>query len=241
MLHKTRGIVFKTTNYSETSVIVQIFTEKFGLQSYLVNGVKKPKSKINKNILQPLHLLDMVVYHKPSAALQRIAEVRQQPLFQTIPYNIIKSSLVIFLNEILYKSIRQEEADKSLFEFIFNTIALLDQQEKGLENFHLYFLLRLSSFLGFYPDTTLAFTANYFDLKEGNYSPNLPLHTAVLHQPHTSLWTSLLNCSFVQLGEIHIPTADRKFLLEKIINYYQLHINGMGQLKSYEIIKEVFT
>src|SRR5690349_12859257 len=108
MLHKTRGIVFKTTNYSESSVVVQVFTEKFGLQSYLINGVKKPKAKIKMNILQPLHLLEMVVYHKPSGNIQRAAEVRQQPVFLTIPYDIVKSSLVMFLNEVLYKAIRQQ-------------------------------------------------------------------------------------------------------------------------------------
>ncbi|HEY1023883.1 MAG TPA: DNA repair protein RecO, partial [Sphingobacteriaceae bacterium] len=105
MLHKTRGIVFKTTDYSESSVVVQVFTEKFGLQSYLINGVKRPKAKIRSNILQPLHLLDMVVYHKPAGNIQRVAEVRQVPVFQTIPYDVVKSSLVLFLNEVLHKSI----------------------------------------------------------------------------------------------------------------------------------------
>src|SRR5690606_31468433 len=129
MLHKTRGVVFKTTDYSESSVVVQVFTEKFGLQSYLINGVKKPKAKIRLNMLQPLHLLELVVYHKPSGNLQRVSEIRNVPLFQTIPYSTIKSSIVLFLNEVLYRSVRQQEADEPLFDFLFHAISLLDKTE----------------------------------------------------------------------------------------------------------------
>ena len=95
MLHKTRGIVFKTTDYGETSVIVQVFTEKFGLQSYIINGVKKPKAKISRNMLQPLHLLDMVVYHKKHRQVQRYQielGKKSRSQLQTIPYDVIKSS-----------------------------------------------------------------------------------------------------------------------------------------------------
>ena len=90
MLHKVRGIVLKTTLYSENSVVVQVFTDKFGIQSYLINGVKKPKAKIPMNVLQPLHLLDMVVYHKMNTQIQRVAEARPSPVFKTIPYQVVK-------------------------------------------------------------------------------------------------------------------------------------------------------
>ena len=104
MLHKTRGIVFKTTDYGETSVIVQIFTEKFGLQSYIINAVKKPRAKISRNMLQPLHLLDMVVYHKSAGNVQRIAEMKNSPVLLSIPYDVVKRSLAMFLNEVLFIS-----------------------------------------------------------------------------------------------------------------------------------------
>lgn len=239
MLHKTRGIVFKTTDYSESSVVVQVFTEKFGLQSYLINGVKKPKAKIRQNMLQPLHLLDMVVYHKPAGNIQRVAEIRQYPVFQSIPYNVIKSSLVLFLNEIIYKVIRQQTADEILFEFLFHAIEILDGMENGLANFHLYFLLRLTRFLGFYPDRHFSVSANFFDLKHGNYTCTLPNHTFILQQPHTSVWTTLLNSNFNMLENIHITAADRKVILKKILDYYQLHIEGMGQVKSHIVLEEV--
>jgi DNA repair protein RecO (recombination protein O) len=125
MLHKTRGIVFKTTDYSESSVVVQIFTEKFGLQSYIINGVKKPRAKISRNMLQPLHLLDLVVYHKSAGNVQRISELKVSPVLQSIPYDVIKSCIAIFLNEVLYKAVKQQSADEQLFDFIFNAIEWL--------------------------------------------------------------------------------------------------------------------
>ncbi len=241
MLHKTRGIVFKTTDYSESSVVVQVFTEKFGLQSYLINGIKKPRAKIKLNSLQPLHLLDMVVYHKTSGNIQRISELRHQPVFLTIPYDIVKSSITMFLNEVLYKSLKQHTADEVLFEFLFHAIEILDSMSKGLANFHLYFLLRLSRFLGFYPDTTLSATAAYFDLKDGGYSAAQPPHTYILEPPYTALWTAFLNARFDNLHELHISSQERKVILEKILVYYQLHIEGFGRVRSHEVLEEVLS
>ena len=239
MLHKTRGIVFKTTNYSESSVIVQVFTEKFGLQSYLINGVKRPKSKIKLNSLQPLHLLDMIVYHKASGNIQRVSELRHQPVFLSIPYDIVKSSITMFLNEVLYKSLRQHDADEVLFEFLFHAIEILDSLSSGLANFHLYFLLRLTRFLGFYPDRTLADSAAYFDLQNGAYSSKLPPHSFALEAPYTSLWSSILNSNFDNLNKLNISAADRKYLLERILDYYRMHIEGFGQVRSHEVLEEV--
>ncbi len=241
MLYKTRGIVFKVTDYSESSVVVQIFTEKFGLQSYLIKGVKKPKSKIRMNSLQPLHLLEMVVYHKTSGNIQRVSELRHLPVFQTIPYDIVKSSITMFLNEVLYKSLRQHEPDEIMFEFLFHAIEILDSLNAGLANFHLYFLLRLTRFLGFYPDRTLASPAAWFDLKNGNYAKAQPPHVLIIEPPLTALWINVLNSNFDNLQNLYISGADRKILLEKILMYYQLHVEGFGQVRSHEVLEEVLS
>ena len=204
MLHKTRGIVFKTTDYGDSSIIVQVFTEKFGLQSYIVNGAKKPKAKISRNIFQPLHLLDMVVYHKNTGNVQRIKEVKNSPVLQSIPYDVIKSSLAIFLNEVLYKAVKQQSAEEKLFEFTFNAIEWLDHQTEGLANFHLFFLVRLTRYLGFYPDKQLLDKAGFFDLKNGvfcNYKPDSVLY---LSPPHTQNFAALLQCSFESLAQFKL-------------------------------------
>jgi len=241
MLHKTRGIVFKTTDYSESSVIVQIFTEKFGLQSYLINGVKKPKAKISSNMLQPLHLLDMVVYHKSTGNVQRIAELKNSLVLQSIPYDVIKSCLAIFLNEILYKAVRQQTADENLFDFIFNAVEWLDHQTTAITNFHLFFLVRLTRYLGFYPDTYLMNDADYFDMKNGVFMKYKPDSVLYLSPPHTQNFNKLLTGSFENLIIIKFTNDERRYLLNKLLEYYALHIEGFGYIKSHEILEEILS
>ena len=239
MLHKTRGIVFKTTDFGESSVIVQVFTEKFGLQSYLVNGAKKPKAKITRNMLQPLHLLDMVVYHKNTGNIQRIKELKNAPQLQTIPYDVIKSSLAIFINEVLYKAVRLQSADENLFGFIFSAIEWLDHQGDGLANFHLLFLIQLTRYLGFYPDRYLAGEADYFDLKNGvflRYKPDLALY---LSPPNTQNFTALLQCSFENIATLKLSNENRRYLVHKLLEYYALHTEGFGHVRSHEVLEEV--
>jgi DNA repair protein RecO (recombination protein O) len=239
MLHKTRGIVFKTTDYSESSVIVQVFTEKFGLQAYLINGVKKPRAKISRNMLQPLHLLDMVVYHKPNGNIQRVAELKNAPILKTVPYDVVKSSLVIFLNEVLYKAVRQESADENLFNFIFYSIEWLDNQEQGLANFHLLFLVQLSRYLGFHPERNEAGSASYFDLKDGLFINKRPEHNLYLAPPYTQYFNLLIDKNYEELLEIRLPNDIRRYLLDRLIEYYALHIEGFGQIRSHEVLEEV--
>ncbi len=237
MLHKTRGIVFKTTDYGESSVIVQVFTEKFGLQSYIINAVKKPKAKISRNMLQPLHLLDMVVYHKSTGQVQRIAELKNVPVLQSIPYDVIKSSLILFLNEVLYKSVRQQSADENLFDFVFNAIEWLDHQSEGLVNFHLLFLVRLTRYLGFYPDQDM--NADYFDMKNGVFSKYKPEGFSYLSPPHTQNFYKLLQCSFEDLHLLRFSNDERRYLVQKLLEYYALHMEGFGNIRSHEVLEEV--
>ncbi|MFC6099941.1 DNA repair protein RecO [Olivibacter domesticus] len=238
MLHKTRGIVLRTTPYAESSVVVQVFTEKFGVQSYLVNGVKKAKAKISINVLQPLHLLELVVYQKNSGGLQRMAEARQLPPFQRIPYDIIKSSLVLFLNEMLYKSVKQQGPDDAMFEFVFNAVNWLDSSERTPVNFHLYFLLKFTRYLGFFP-APQELGQHFFDLKDGVFTSYPPNHSLVLHEPHTSQWASILTSRLTTLENVKISNTDRRVLLHKLIDFYRLHIDNVGDIKSCEILEEV--
>lgn len=238
MLHKTRGIVLKSTNYSESSVVAQVFTEKFGLQSYMVNGARKPKAKIGITLLQPLHLLDMVVYHRANASLQRMSEARQKPAFQTIPYDITKSAVALFLNEVLYRCLRQQSADEPLFNYVFNAISWLDNTEKMPPNFHLLFLLKLSRYLGFLPALPKP-GQSFFDLKDGIFCSYPPAHHLVLQHPHTSQFANLLAASFDQLDALRFSLADRRFLLGRILEFYQFHVDNLGEIKSHEVLEAV--
>lgn len=241
MLHKVRGIVLKTTNYSESSVIVQVLTDKFGMQSYLINGVKKPKAKIKMNMLQSLHLLDMVVYHKANTNIQRVSEVRQTPVFKSIPYDMVKTSIVIFLNEVLYKSIRQQSADEDLFDYIFNSVAWFDEVEEISPNFHLSFLLKLTRFLGFAPNQKRRNDQVYFDLQEGEFFSRVPIHANYLQLDDALQFISLFNTPLEKNSEIKLANTQRRFLLDKILVFYALHTASFGTVQSHKILETLLS
>ncbi len=237
MLHQTKGITLKITNYSESSVVAQIYTAAFGLQSYLINGARKPKAKISVNMLQPFHLLDLVVYNKENNNLQRIKEAQHSPVLKHVPLDIVKSSIALFLNEILYKVLRHQAPDKQLFEFLENAIMWLDESEEGLANYHLIFLLKLTHYLGFKPSFT---DQPYFDLIEGHFVSILPPHVYTLQEPYTSLLRELANSTFSNCNKIKLKRADRSYLLQKLVDYYRLHTENFGELNSLYILEEIF-
>jgi len=241
MLHKTRGIVFKVTDYGETSVIVQIFTEKFGMQSYIINGVKKSKAKISRNMLQPLHLLDMVVYYKNTGAVQRIKELKNVPLLQHLPYDVVKSSITMFINEVLYKAIKQPTPDEQLFQYIFGSVELLDNLTAGLANFHLLFLIRLTRYLGFYPDASTADEADYFDMRNGVFTRYKPESLQFLAPPYTQKFFHLLDCGFENLPAVKLSNEERRTLITRLLDYYALHVDGFGHIRSHEVLEEVLS
>ncbi len=240
MLHKTNGIALKTTNYSESSIVAHVYTEAFGMQAYLINGAKKSKAKIAANLFQPLHPLDLIVYHKETAGLNRIKEVHQVPLLRDIPINIHKSSVAIFINEILYKVLREQSSDRYLFHFLQQSILWLDESKSSLANFHIIFLIKLSRYLGFLPLQPSHQRYPYFDLMDGTFGNTLPAHSHVLQEPHTSLFYSFLGTSFEQAAQVKISKNDRKNLVEKILEFYKLHTENFGTVNSLYVLEEIF-
>jgi DNA repair protein RecO (recombination protein O) len=241
MLHKTRGIVFKCTNYAESSVVVQVYTEKFGLQSYIINGVKKPRAKISRNMLQPLYLLDMIVYHKAGGNIHRISELKNAPALQTIAYDVVKTSIIMFLNEVLYKAVKHQDADENLFGFIFHAVEWLDHAHEGLANFHMLFLLKLTRYMGFYPEVNQDINADFFDMKEGVFKRYKPNHALYLSPPHTQNFNMLLQYSFENMHQLKLVKDERRYLIAKLLEYYSLHIENFGFVHSHEILEEVLS
>ena len=240
MLHKTKGIVLHHIKYSDSSVIAYIYTEVFGTQAYLINGIRNKNSKIKANLLQPLFLIDIITYHKSTRNLQRVKEIKNISPFASIPYDVVKSSIALFLAEVLYKTLREEEPDQGLFEYLFTTIQLLDIEKKQMANFHLLFLIQLTKYLGFFPDDNFSEINKYFDLKEGNFVPSQPFHPNFLSEDLSIYFSQLINSSFNQLYSINMNYKLRVNLLEKIIEYYQFHLENIKEIKSYNVLKSVF-
>lgn len=240
MLYKTRGIVLNHIKYSETSIIVTIYTERFGRQAYIINGVRSKKAKIKANLFQALFLLDMEVYFKPKNELQRVKEIQNAFVFTSLPYDIKKSTLALFIAEILYKTIQEQEPNPELFEFLYNTIKLLDLKETGLSNFHIYFLTHFTKYLGFFPGNNYSETNCYFDLKAGRFMQIKPMHLFYLDKNLSSIFSQILRFSDRQHENLKIDYLDRIQLLEKLLEYYALHNEGVSRIKSLEVLKEVF-
>ncbi|MEZ4887386.1 MAG: DNA repair protein RecO [Chitinophagales bacterium] len=242
MLYPTKGIVLKTFKYSESSVIAKIYTSQFGIQSYMVNGVRTSnKNKQTAALLQPLTLLDMVVYYRKNRNIQRIKEMKPIYTFTSIPFHIGKSSLALFVTELLYNTLKEEEENELQFDFIFDFVQTLDSTHESIANLHLYFLLQFSGFLGFYPYN------NYdnedkkiFDLQEGSFVSKYPAHLHYLQEPLSKHLSNLLNTSLEEVHFIKIGKMQRKELLTSLLQFYQLHIEGFKSLQSVKILQEIF-
>ena len=242
MLTKTKAIVIKTIDYSENSVILKCFTEQYGLQSYLINGVKNKKGAIKPSHLMPLNLLELDVYHQLNKNLQRIKELKCQPILNNIHYNLLKSSIGIFMGEVLNKTIQAEnQADKNLFEFLFTVIQYLDLTQQSLSNFPVYFMLQLSQYLGFNPKLNYSELNNSFDLEEGVFKPSLFGDIKVVESHLAEYWFDLCKVNFDSFSQIEINKTHRNELLNHVMLYYKIHIEGFNELKSNKVLVEVLS
>jgi len=239
MLHKTRGIVFRTIRYSDSSIIVHVYTELFGLRSYLVNGARGKKAKVKASIFQPLAILEMNVTNREKSTMHRISDLVAAHAWTTIPYDIRKSSLLLFLNEMLYKSIKEEEANPALFEFISHALQILDLSHESTANFHLVFLTQLANLLGFSPHGVFSEDSSYFNLTEGNFQSHAPSHAHFMSPDTAKVFSEVLHVNFETGHTLLITSRQRRDLLRKIIEYYQLHIASVKEIKSHIVLEEV--
>lgn len=237
MIVSTQAIVINTLKYSDTSLIVKLFTETEGIKSYLLKGVLNGKSKLKVAFFQPLNLLDIVASHNNKGTLNSIKETQVTYHFQTIPTNIVKQTILLFIAEVLNASLVDESEYKALFDYIKSAIIWLDTNDKTA-NFHLLFLLNLTKYLGFYPESTLK-NAPLFDLEEGK----LTLKTSsklVLENEDLGLFKSLLGTNFDSIEQLKLNALKRQQLLAILIQYYELHLSGFRKPKSLPILKSIF-
>jgi DNA repair protein RecO (recombination protein O) len=165
VLEKTRGIFLHAVKYSETSLIATIYTESYGRQSFIINGMHSKNSSVKASAFQPLYLLDLELYYKAGRDIQRLKNARIANPYSTIPFDIRKSSQVFFLSEILYKCLREEEPNTELFNFLYHSLSFLDLTDSGISNFHIWFLFKLTKFLGFSPSQENSQISNFFDMQ----------------------------------------------------------------------------
>ncbi len=239
-MFSTEGIILNHVKYSETSIIVHIYTSMFGRQSYMVNGVRRSRSKGKAVFLQPLTLMQMEVTHHEKKEIHRIIDYKVLHPFCSIPFNQTKRSITFFITEILSKVLKEEHPNKELFDFVFNAIQVLDEIVPGLTNFHLFFLFQLSRFLGFGVSYSNDNTNTFFDLKNSEYRKTEPDHPYFINEQTLKNWIKLSTLNVEHLNNLELTSEQRRKLLNSLVLYYELHILKFGSLKSLVVLQALF-
>lgn len=240
MITKSKGIVLRTVKYSESSLILDILTQELGLKTYIISGVRKKNAKVTLGMLQPMNILDLVIYNKESAKINRIKEVRMGYVFKSLPFDIKKSSIALFIIEIIGKSLKEKETNIDFYNFCENSLIFLDQTNKNISNFHLIFILKMSQFLGFHPENNYSQVKSYFDLRDGKFIQNIPFHADFLQETDARNLALVLNNDLESPEKLAFSRVDKHNLLENLILYYKIHLIDFGRIKTLEVFKMVF-
>ena len=240
MLTKTQAIVLHSLKYGETRLIVDMFTRSQGRQSFIVSIPKSVKGKIKKQLFQPLTLLEIESDLRPKLQLQKLSDVRLASPFSSIPFDPNKLSISLFIAEFLYYALRSEQHNEPLFDYIVNSIQWLDAQTDRFANFHLVFLMRLSRFLGFYPNLEHYQSGDYFDLRESIFLSAPPVHRDFLHPQEAEKIQLMMRMDFPTMHLFRMSHQERNRLLEVSLIYYRLHLPDFPELKSVSVLQELY-
>jgi DNA repair protein RecO (recombination protein O) len=242
-LHKARGIVLRTVKYGDTSLIVTILTDLFGVHSYLVNGVRASTKKGSgkANLFQPAAILDLIVYHNELKNLQRIKEFRWGHLYQNIFSDIKKNAVSLFMVELLTKCLKQPEANEDLFQFAEDAFLHLDESSETVTaNFPLFFALHVAVFFGFRIDDQYSEQNPFLDLQEGTFMSQRPSHPHFLEDKQAAVTSELLKVRQPdELQQIKLNHDFRRNLLYAFERYYAFHIQDFGTMKTLSVLKEI--
>lgn len=241
MLTRTQAIVLHHFRYDDNSTIVQLYTREFGRLSIMLKGLGGKKNRHKLSVLSVLNLLDAEIEHKHNRQLQKLRNFVLSPMYDEIPFKTEKSAIALFLAEVLNKSIREEESNYFLFDFLKAQLIALDHISIGAANFHLYFLVKLTRFLGFVPQNNYSESLNVFHLRSGKFSSEGHTEHFILTVEESYLLHQLLTTDLTVLAEIRISRSLRRSFLEKWINYYQLHLEGFGEINSLKVLNELFS
>ncbi|MDW8851324.1 DNA repair protein RecO [Flavobacterium sp. MMLR14_040] len=237
MLVKTKAIVISALKFQEKSLIVKCFTLSSGLKSYFVRDAfsnRKTSQKIA--YFQPFSILEIEAVHKNKGTLENLKEIKTAVPFQTIHTDIVKSTIVMFLSEMLHHSIQEEEKNESLFEFLETALIWFDHHDE-VSNFHLILLLEATKYLGFYPDIS-EIDLPYFEINDGVFTLFHGINTLTEHE--TNLFKKLIDLKFDNDQRV-FHVVERQVLLKVLIDYYSFHLEGFKRPKSLDVLREIFS
>lgn len=234
MFEKTKAIVLHQLKYDDKQRIVTVYSEKHGRAAFLISNTKK----LNINIFRAFNILELNLKTRSNSKLFRVSEVNVLLNYKTIPYDIKKSSIAIFLSEIMYKLLKEENENYELFNFIINSASILDKLDTNISDFHLIFLISLTKYFGFYPYYEKSKEKKFFDLINGIFTNTTPNHNDYLSNNNTNNLKKLLKSEYNQT--LNISRKEKNDLLNDVLMYIRIHIETTFEIKSHEILKEVF-
>ena len=238
--YKARGIVLSTVKYGDSGMVVQMLTDRYGRQSYMVQGVRSGRGKGSKMALfQPLFVLEFEGLESSHSDLHKMRDVQNEIIFKSVPYDIRKSTMALFMAEVLYRLVGESEANEPLFDFVYHSVRALDEIDEGVANFHLWFLANLSRYLGYFPGNE-HLKGCWFDMREGLYVSTMPLHNHTMNEEEAELLRDLTECDLEYLGEIPLNREQRVAMLSRLVEYYSIHLDAIRTVRSIEILQEVF-
>ena len=236
---KIEGIVLQSVRYGDTSLIVKVFTRNFGLKSYMVKGVFNRTSKSRAALFQNLNLIQYVEAGKPNkSTLGYLKDVQLSTIYQSIPFVMNKSAILMYVSELLTKTITEQEQNAALYDFIFRSLQWLDLVERDYANFPLFFTLELTRYLGFYPKTNHE-TGFCFDMMEGSFVHDYPIHPYYFDAETAALLTRFLNLGIDEACRLPFRASQRRELLDGLIVFMRLHAPVMKDFRSHEVLKTV--
>lgn len=238
MLDKTEGIVLKTVRYSESSLIVSIFTQKYGLLSFIVQGVRSSKNKQKGNILQPLVFLNLEIYIKEQRKLNKLKEYSPAYIYQNISFDFSKQSVAIFCIELVSKCIKEYEVNLPFYHYLSQFLIELDITTDSIENKPLFFLLETAGILGFEPSLQNILNGLYFNLESGKFENQLHGTHNCLNVHETEIFKKML-AMYYEKNELKLSSSERKIMLDKLLLYFRWHVSDFIDLKSPQVLSEI--
>jgi DNA repair protein RecO (recombination protein O) len=241
MLEKSQAISLHTIRYGESSLVAYIYTRDFGRVTLMVNGAYgKSKSSKKAIFFQPLNLINIVFYKGKNHGMGRLKEIVFNQAFTSIPYNPIKTAIALFVGEVIYRTIKEEESNPNLFDFIQNSVKSLDIIEEGIANFHLVFLANLSKFLGFYPNGNYSDQTPFFDYKNGIFVQFKPHHPMYFNRENSEMLSVILRTQYENAAIIPLNRHQRTEFLELMLSFFAFHMDGTQRINSITVLNQVF-
>ena len=237
---RSNGIVLRAINYTDSQMIVTIFTEAAGTVSFLVRASRSGRSRTKASTWQSLALVEVVWEPRLQTSLQHPRELALWRPWRSLAMHPYKAAMTLFMSEFLYHALRGEQQNPPLFGFMTNALTWFDESEEHFSNFHIIFLLRLTRFLGFEPNVDDWHDGSFFDLDAAMFTARRPLHVHYLEPVEASLVPKFLRMDLRSMRAVGLNRAIRQRVLEIVTEFYRLHVPEFPELRSLAVLAEVF-